>query len=266
LPSGPRSALILSMWLCGYGRCRQIMRPGSVLSFGRDNRSISGKHIADSWFYIDKLLLSWLNVAQCRIQRARLSDPAVAVKGALAGLHPPLTAPLGHSSEHPIYSDFKRGAHAREREPRTSYDPLGEVNKGRAQRRNAHWCPTDAVCPLPKIKRGRRVSGHGATTGRYLPAVRQEPAPGQPEEAPSVAGAPAQAYIPSWLRVNFDKGSSRQKLSAHAYMAIQYASRARCRDQNRHRRSRHGGISGGAAGLEHTDVRWQVTRHFRAVT
>jgi hypothetical protein len=161
LPSGPRAALILSMWLCGYGRCRQISRPGSVLSFGRDNRSISGRHIADSWFYIHRLLAPWLNAPQCRLQRARarLSGPAVAVKGALAGLRPPLTAPIGYSSADPIYSDFKRGTHARERELRTRYDPLvcrvsrrgkmrtkkwlrhftlTEVNKGRTQRRNAH--------------------------------------------------------------------------------------------------------------------------------
>jgi HTH-like domain len=44
---GLRSASILSMWLCGCGQCRQTWWPGSALSFGRDNISISGRHIAD---------------------------------------------------------------------------------------------------------------------------------------------------------------------------------------------------------------------------
>jgi hypothetical protein len=38
LPFGARSASILSMWSCGYELCRQIKRPGSALSFERDNK------------------------------------------------------------------------------------------------------------------------------------------------------------------------------------------------------------------------------------
>src|SRR6516165_2023118 len=47
LPSGPRSVSILSTWLCGCGLCRPIERQGSALSFGRDNKLIWQRHIAN---------------------------------------------------------------------------------------------------------------------------------------------------------------------------------------------------------------------------
>jgi hypothetical protein len=45
LPSGPRSASILSIWFCGCGLYRVIKKPGCALSFGRDNRWIWRRHI-----------------------------------------------------------------------------------------------------------------------------------------------------------------------------------------------------------------------------
>jgi hypothetical protein len=47
LPSGPHSASILSTWLCGRGLYRPISKPGTALSFGRDNRSIWRMHMAE---------------------------------------------------------------------------------------------------------------------------------------------------------------------------------------------------------------------------
>ena len=40
LPPGPHYASILSTWLCGRGLYRPISKPGTALSFRRDNRSI----------------------------------------------------------------------------------------------------------------------------------------------------------------------------------------------------------------------------------
>src|SRR5216683_1446857 len=48
LPSGPRSAWILSMWRCGCGLYHPMSRPGSAPFFGRDNKSIWRRRMAEA--------------------------------------------------------------------------------------------------------------------------------------------------------------------------------------------------------------------------